>query len=128
MPKLENLKRKILPKKIQHLYYLLNKNQDATNELMSKTIQYLSVKTDKRPFKVTVEKNAHEDGGARRLEEPQVHQAHSALGVPARFRTASFFADSETAPSSFSMVTALLLNSSERLSRSCARTSTANEI
>ncbi|MFN8287901.1 MAG: hypothetical protein U0V74_14185 [Chitinophagales bacterium] len=44
--------------------YLMNKNQDATNELIDKTVQYLSVKTDKRPFRVNLPKNIFEDNEA----------------------------------------------------------------
>lgn len=44
--------------------YLLNKNQDATNELINKTVQYLSVKGDKRPFRVSLAKNIFQDNEA----------------------------------------------------------------
>ena len=44
--------------------YMLNRNQDATNELIDKTIQYLSVKSDKRPFRVTLPKNIFQDNEA----------------------------------------------------------------
>jgi hypothetical protein len=44
--------------------YLINKNQDATNELISKTVQYLSVKADKRPFRVNLPKNIFQDNEA----------------------------------------------------------------
>jgi hypothetical protein len=44
--------------------YMFNKNQDATNELINKTIQYLSVKNDKRPFRVNLQKNIFEDNEA----------------------------------------------------------------
>lgn len=44
--------------------YMLNKNHDATNELINKTVQYLSVKTDKRPFRVTIAKNIFQDNEA----------------------------------------------------------------
>lgn len=44
--------------------YLLNKNQDATNELINKTVQYLSVKGDKRPFRVSLPKNIFQDNEA----------------------------------------------------------------
>lgn len=41
--------------------FMMNKNQDATNELINKTVQYLSVKADKRPFRVSQPKNIFED-------------------------------------------------------------------
>jgi len=42
----------------------MNKNQEATNELINKTIQYLSVKSDKRPFRVNLQKNIFQDNEA----------------------------------------------------------------
>lgn len=44
--------------------FMINKNHDATNELINKTIQYLSVKTDKRPFRVNIAKNIFQDNEA----------------------------------------------------------------
>jgi hypothetical protein len=44
--------------------YMLNKNQDATNEIINKTVQYLSVKSDKRPFRVNLPKNIFQDNEA----------------------------------------------------------------
>ena len=44
--------------------YLINKNQDATNELINKTVQYLSVKADKRPFRINLPKNVFQDNEA----------------------------------------------------------------
>lgn len=44
--------------------YMLNKSHDATNEIINKTIQYLSVKNDKRPFRVTLNKNVFQDNEA----------------------------------------------------------------
>jgi len=41
--------------------YLMNKSHDATNELINKTVQYLSVKADKRPFRVNIAKNIFQD-------------------------------------------------------------------
>ncbi|MCH8903637.1 MAG: VWA domain-containing protein [Bacteroidetes bacterium] len=38
--------------------YAQNNNQDVTNELISKIIQYLSVKEDKRKFRVSLEDNS----------------------------------------------------------------------
>ncbi len=37
--------------------HLINKNQNATNELISKTVQYLAAKNDKKQFRATVAKN-----------------------------------------------------------------------
>lgn len=44
--------------------FYFNKNTDATNELVNKTVQYLSVKTDKRPFRVNLDKNIFSDNEA----------------------------------------------------------------
>lgn len=44
--------------------YLINKNHDATNELINKTVQYLSVKSDKRPFRVNLPKTIFQDNEA----------------------------------------------------------------
>ena len=44
--------------------FMMNKNQEATNELINKTIQYLSVKSDKRPFRVNLQKNIFQDNEA----------------------------------------------------------------
>lgn len=37
--------------------FMQNKSQDATNEIITKTVQLLSAKTDKRPFRVALPKN-----------------------------------------------------------------------
>lgn len=37
--------------------FMQNKSQDATNEIITKTVQLLSVKADKRPFRVALPKN-----------------------------------------------------------------------
>lgn len=44
--------------------FLMNKNQEATNELINKTIQFLAVKTDKRPFRVSTSKTIFSDNEA----------------------------------------------------------------
>ena len=44
--------------------YLQNKNHEAFNELMNKTIQYLAIKGDKRPFRVNLPKNIFQDNEA----------------------------------------------------------------
>ncbi|MCW5906878.1 MAG: hypothetical protein KIS94_03390 [Chitinophagales bacterium] len=44
--------------------YQLNKSHDATNELINKTVQFLSVKADKRPFRVNLSKNIFQDNEA----------------------------------------------------------------
>ncbi len=44
--------------------YLQHKNHDAFNELLNKTIQYLAVKSDKRPFRVNLPKSIFQDNEA----------------------------------------------------------------
>ncbi|MCW3127707.1 MAG: hypothetical protein JWO03_3365 [Bacteroidetes bacterium] len=44
--------------------YMQNKNFDAFNEVMNKTVQYLAVKGDKRPFRVNLPKNIFQDNEA----------------------------------------------------------------
>lgn len=58
--------------------YLLNKNQDATNELINKTVQYLSVKTDKRPFRINTSKTIYQDNEAV-LFEAQLYNSNFEL-------------------------------------------------
>lgn len=58
--------------------YLMNKNQDATNELINKTVQYLSVKADKRPFRVNALKNIFQDNEAVTFEA-QLYNANYEL-------------------------------------------------
>jgi hypothetical protein len=41
-----------------------NKNFDAFNEIVTKSVQYLAVKGDKRPFQVTLPKNIFQDNEA----------------------------------------------------------------
>lgn len=44
--------------------FMMNKTHDATNEVINKTVQYLSVKSDKRPFKVNLAKSIFMDNEA----------------------------------------------------------------
>lgn len=44
--------------------YMQNKNFDAFNEIVTKSVQYLAVKGDKRPFQVTLPKNIFQDNEA----------------------------------------------------------------
>ncbi len=41
--------------------YLKNKNFDAFNEIISKSVQYLAVKNDKRQFKINIPKNIYNE-------------------------------------------------------------------
>ncbi len=62
--------------------YLLNKNQDATNEIINKTIQYLSVKADKRPFRVTVPKNIFQDNEAVSFDAQLYNANYELVNTP----------------------------------------------
>ncbi len=44
--------------------FQMNGNQNATHEILQKTVQYLSVKNDKRPFKISTDKNIFQDNEA----------------------------------------------------------------
>ncbi len=63
--------------------YMLNKNQDATNELINKTVQYLSVKSDKRPFRVSSPKNIFEDNEAISFEAQLYNANYELVNVAA---------------------------------------------
>lgn len=62
--------------------YLMNKNQDATNELIDKTVQYLSVKTDKRPFRVNLPKNIFEDNEAITFDAQLYNANYELINTP----------------------------------------------
>lgn len=62
--------------------YLMNKNQDATNELIGKTIQYLSVKSDKRPFRVNVAKTIFQDNEAITFDAQLYNANYELVNTP----------------------------------------------
>ncbi|MFN8298240.1 MAG: hypothetical protein U0T75_03975 [Chitinophagales bacterium] len=62
--------------------YVLNKNLDATNELINKTVQYLSVKADKRPFRVTLAKNIFEDNEAVTFDAQLYNANYEPVNTP----------------------------------------------
>ncbi|MDB5281231.1 MAG: hypothetical protein JWO06_306 [Bacteroidota bacterium] len=62
--------------------YMLNKNQDATNELINKTVQYLSVKNDKRPFRVNLQKNVFEDNEAITFDAQLYNSNYELVNAP----------------------------------------------
>ena len=62
--------------------YLMNKNQDATNELIGKTIQYLSVKSDKRPFRVNVAKTIFQDNEAVTFDAQLYNANYELVNTP----------------------------------------------
>ena len=62
--------------------YMFNKNTDATNELINKTIQYLSVKADKRPFQVSLPKNIFEDNEAVTFDAQLYNANYELVNTP----------------------------------------------
>lgn len=62
--------------------YLMNKNQDATNELIGKTVQYLSVKSDKRPFRVNVAKTIFQDNEAITFDAQLYNANYELVNTP----------------------------------------------
>lgn len=62
--------------------YLMNKNHDATNELINKTVQFLSVKADKRPFRVNVAKNIFQDNEAITFDAQLYNANYELVNTP----------------------------------------------
>lgn len=62
--------------------YMLNKSHDATNELINKTVQYLSVKNDKRPFRVTLNKNIFQDNEAVIFDAQVYNSNYELINTP----------------------------------------------
>ena len=62
--------------------YMQNKNFDAYNEIVNKTIQYLAVKGDKRPFQVTLPKNIFQDNEAITFEAQLYNANYEMVNTP----------------------------------------------
>ena len=62
--------------------YLQNKNHDAFNELLNKTIQYLAVKGDKRPFRVNLPKNIFQDNEAVNFDAQLYNANYELINTP----------------------------------------------
>lgn len=62
--------------------YSLNKNHEATNELINKTIQFLSVKADKRPFRVNLPKNVFQDNEAITFDAQLYNASYELINSP----------------------------------------------
>ncbi len=62
--------------------YSLNKNHEATNELINKTIQFLSVKADKRPFRVNLPKNVFQDNEAITFDAQLYNASYELINTP----------------------------------------------
>lgn len=60
----------------------MNKNQEATDELINKTVQYLSVKGDKRPFRVSLPKNIFQDNEAITFDAQLYNANYELVNAP----------------------------------------------
>ena len=62
--------------------YMQNKNFDAFDEIVNKTIQYLAVKGDKRPFQVTLPKNIFQDNEAITFDAQLYNANYEMVNTP----------------------------------------------
>ncbi len=62
--------------------YMQNKNFDAFDEIVNKSIQYLAVKGDKRPFQVTLPKNIFQDNEAITFEAQLYNANYEMVNTP----------------------------------------------
>lgn len=62
--------------------YVLNKNQDATNELIGKTIQYLAAKTDKKQFRAYTAKNIFNENEPVLLSAELYNDSYELVNAP----------------------------------------------
>jgi hypothetical protein len=62
--------------------YMMNKSHDATNEVINKTVQYLAVKADKRPFKVTLAKSIFMDNEAVTFDAQLYNSNYELVNTP----------------------------------------------
>lgn len=62
--------------------YMQNKNFDAFDEIVNKTIQYLAVKGDKRPFRVNLPKNIFQDNEAVTFDAQLYNAAYEMVNTP----------------------------------------------
>lgn len=62
--------------------YLISKNHDATNELINKTVQYLAVKSDKRPFRVNQTKTIYQDNEAVTFDAQLYNASYELVNQP----------------------------------------------
>ena len=62
--------------------YLQNENHNQFNELMSKTVQYLSLKEDKRKFRVSLPKNIFKENEPIVLDAELYNQSYELINTP----------------------------------------------
>jgi hypothetical protein len=62
--------------------YMQNKNFDAFDEIINKSVQYLAVKGDKRPFQVTLPKNIFQDNEAITFDAQLYNANYELINTP----------------------------------------------
>jgi hypothetical protein len=62
--------------------FLQNQNNDAFNEIVSKTIQYLAVVSDKRPFRVNVAKSVFDENEAINMDAQLYNASFELVNTP----------------------------------------------
>ena len=62
--------------------YMQNKNFDAFDEIVNKSVQYLAVKGDKRPFQVTLPKNIFQDNEAITFDAQLYNANYEMVNTP----------------------------------------------
>jgi hypothetical protein len=62
--------------------YMQNKNFEAFDEIVNKSVQYLAVKGDKRPFQVTLPKNIFQDNEAITFEAQLYNANYEMVNTP----------------------------------------------
>ena len=62
--------------------YMQNKNFDAFDEIVTKSVQYLAVKGDKRPFQVTLPKNIFQDNEAITFDAQLYNANYEMVNTP----------------------------------------------
>ena len=62
--------------------FLQNQNNDAFNEIVSKTIQYLAVVSDKRPFRVNLAKSVFDENDAINMDAQLYNASFELVNTP----------------------------------------------
>jgi hypothetical protein len=62
--------------------YQLNKNHDFTNKFIQQIVQYLSLREDKRPFKITLPKNIFNENEAIVFEGELYNESYQLVNLP----------------------------------------------
>jgi len=62
--------------------FLQHNNHNAINEIIDKTVQYLTVKTDKRPFRVISEKTVFQENETIKLDAELYNASYELINTP----------------------------------------------